>query len=120
MRKWMLKVSVTATLAFAASSASAQFCQGFQDVLQSNALVCNAIEWVKNRGITQGCDATNYCPNNSLTRAQMAIFMQRAGRALSTEVLSQQIFDDGGGLGVTLPGESPTPAIVRCVTATLG
>ena len=116
MRKWMLTASVTAALGVAAGSANAQFCQGFQDVLQSNTLVCTAVEWVKNRSITQGCDASNFCPNNSVTRAQMAIFLQRAGRALSTEVLSQQTFDDGSGSGVTLPGESPTPAIVRCLT----
>ncbi|MCL4275996.1 MAG: S-layer homology domain-containing protein, partial [Anaerolineales bacterium] len=28
-------------------------------------------------GITGGCGGGNYCPNNSVTRAQMAIFIQR-------------------------------------------
>ena len=116
MRKWKAKAVAAATLAFAAGAANAQFCQGFEDVLQSNSLVCPAVEWVKNRGITAGCDATHYCPNNAVTRAQMAIFLQRAGKALSPEVLSQQVFDDGGGNGVTLPGDAPANAIVRCLT----
>jgi len=116
MNKWMVKSAAAAVLALAASGANAQVCQGFEDVLQSNTLVCPAVEWVKNRAITAGCDATHYCPNNPLTRAQMAIFLQRAGKALSTEVLSQQVFDDGGGAGIPLPGDSPAPAVVRCVT----
>ena len=116
MRKWMLNGAMAATLTMAAAAANAQACQGFEDVLQSNTLVCPAVEWVKNRGITAGCDATHYCPNNAVTRAQMAIFLQRAGKALSPEVLSQQVFDDGGGAGLVLPGESPAPAIVRCLT----
>jgi len=117
MRKWMLNGSVAATLAIAAGGANAQFCQGFGDVLQSDTLVCNAVEWVKNRAVTLGCgDGSNYCPGSDVTRAQMAIFMQRLGKALSPEVVSQQTFDDGSGSGVTLPGESPAPAIVRCLT----
>ncbi len=122
MRKWMVNASVAATLAIAAGNANAQFCQNFGDVLQSDTLVCNAVEWVKNRAVTVGCgDGSNYCPNDDVTRAQMAIFMQRLGKALSPEVLSRQTFDDGSGSGVTLPGESPAPALVRCLTpATAG
>ena len=58
MRKWMVNASVAATLAIAAGAANARFCQGFQDVQQSDALVCPAVEWVKNRSITAGCAFT--------------------------------------------------------------
>ncbi|MCL4275834.1 MAG: S-layer homology domain-containing protein [Anaerolineales bacterium] len=36
--------------------------------------------WIKQlaaEGITGGCGGGNYCPNNPVTRAQMAIFLQR-------------------------------------------
>jgi hypothetical protein len=29
-------------------------------------------------GITDGCSATNYCPQSVITRAQMAVFLVRA------------------------------------------
>ncbi|CAN5508897.1 hypothetical protein BH20ACT2_BH20ACT2_07710 [soil metagenome] len=36
------------------------------------------IGYVATKGITQGCDADSYCPNDSLTRGQMATFLYRA------------------------------------------
>jgi hypothetical protein len=35
------------------------------------------IEQLAAEGITGGCGGGNYCPNNSVTRAQMAIFLQK-------------------------------------------
>jgi len=35
------------------------------------------IEQLVAEGITSGCGAGNYCPNQSVTRAQMAVFLQR-------------------------------------------
>jgi len=35
------------------------------------------IEQLYNEGVTTGCTATTYCPNSSVTRAQMAIFLTR-------------------------------------------
>ena len=36
------------------------------------------IEQLFNDGITSGCGGGNYCPNDSVTRAQMAVFLLRA------------------------------------------
>ncbi len=36
------------------------------------------IEQLANEGITSGCGGGNYCPNSSVTRGQMAIFLLRA------------------------------------------
>lgn len=36
------------------------------------------IVWVYNEGITSGCSAERYCPNNPVTRGQMAAFLDRA------------------------------------------
>lgn len=38
----------------------------------------DAVDLLKNQNITSGCSATQYCPGNSTTRAQMAIFIVRA------------------------------------------
>ncbi|WKZ42156.1 MAG: S-layer homology domain-containing protein [Anaerolineales bacterium] len=43
-------------------------------------LTHSAAAWIEQlaaEGITGGCGGGNYCPNNSVTRAQMAIFLQR-------------------------------------------
>ena len=36
------------------------------------------IERLAAEGITSGCGGSNYCPNDSVTRAQMAVFLVRA------------------------------------------
>lgn len=35
------------------------------------------IEQLANEGVTSGCGGGNFCPNNPVTRAQMAVFIQR-------------------------------------------
>jgi hypothetical protein len=68
--------------------ASAQ-CDTFTDV-PASATYCAAAQWLKNRQITLGCtDATHYCPDLSVTRWQMALFMNRLGKALAPEILYQ-------------------------------
>ncbi|MFO1311183.1 MAG: hypothetical protein U1F41_03865 [Burkholderiales bacterium] len=71
-----------------ASPARAQFCPGvspwvFDDVLASDPF-CGFITWMADNGITLGCvtiDANHrlYCPNDNVTRKQMAAFMNRLG-----------------------------------------
>ncbi len=50
----------------------------FDDVDDSNIFV-DDINWMKTAGITNGCDATGtlYCPEDNVTRQQMAAFMHR-------------------------------------------
>ncbi len=43
-----------------------------------------AVDWIEqfyNEGITSGCGAGNYCPNNAVTRAQAAIFLLKGRNA---------------------------------------
>ena len=61
----------------------------FTDVPPS-AIYHNAVEWLVNRGVTQGCTPTEYCPDSPVTRAQMALFLNRAGIALSPTYLSDE------------------------------
>jgi len=69
----------------------AQFCPGvapwvFVDVPASHAF-CTYVTWMAQNNVTLGCrviDANNreYCPDDSVSRLQMAAFMNRLGDAL--------------------------------------
>ena len=48
----------------------------FLDVPQSNFAI-NWIEQLAAEGITSGCGSGNYCPDDPVTRAQMAVFLVR-------------------------------------------
>jgi hypothetical protein len=72
---------VVATLGAHAAPAQAQNCAPFTDVLASSSF-CGNIQWLFNRGITQGCTATQYCPANFVRRDQMAAFLNRLANNL--------------------------------------
>jgi S-layer homology domain len=56
------------------------------------------IERLNNAGITDGCGAGNYCPENTVTRAQMAIFLERGMHGSSFIPPTTPItFGDTGG-----------------------
>lgn len=57
-------------------------CAGFNDVDATSAFCAN-VEWVRNRGVTRGCVAGLYCPDEAVSRLSMAAFMNRLGTALS-------------------------------------
>jgi hypothetical protein len=46
----------------------------FADVPASNAF-CRWIEELARRGVVTGCGGGNYCPNDSVTRDQMGVFL---------------------------------------------
>ena len=54
------------------------------------------IEQLAAEGITNGCDASNYCPNASVSRAQMAVFLLRAkyGQTYVPPTATGTVFDD--------------------------
>jgi spore germination protein YaaH len=52
------------------------------------------IEWLYKSGITAGCSPTRFCPNDPVTRAQMALFLDRALNLTDTAV---DYFDDDDG-----------------------
>ena len=61
-------------------------CAAFNDVDQTSAFCVN-VAWIKNRGVTLGCTIALYCPGDSVSRLQMAAFMNRLGTALTGIVL---------------------------------
>jgi S-layer homology domain len=71
----------------------------FNDVTNSHTFH-EAISWMADNGITQGCNPpanTNYCPENPVTRGQMAGFMKRFYDNLVA----------GGGIGLGFAFRSP-------------
>jgi hypothetical protein len=88
-------------VALAASSiapgALAQNCAGFGDVANDGtgpAALCPNVEWLKNRAITLGCHGVGqpeiFCPNDVVTRSQMARFMKRLGEAVTPVFLRKR------------------------------
>jgi hypothetical protein len=87
MRRSLLLVTFV-VLSALTQPARAQFCPGvspwvFDDVLASDPF-CGFITWMADNGITTGCqviDANHrlYCPNDTVKRNQMAVFMNRLG-----------------------------------------
>ncbi|HDH03877.1 MAG TPA: hypothetical protein ENH15_06505 [Actinobacteria bacterium] len=67
----------------------------FLDVPTSNTFYTE-IAWLVDNGITLGCDAAGlyYCPDDSVSRAQMASFIDRAFDLADT---SEDFFDDDSG-----------------------
>ena len=89
--------------------AMARSCAGFTDVSAADPLVCPAVQWVRNRSITLGCGTgTTYCPSDPVTRAAMALFMNRLGVALSPQLAFAE-----ASVGAVDPDLSP----VLCQTA---
>jgi len=65
--------------------------QGIFADVPTNAFAADWIEELARTGITGGCGNNNFCPNNSVTREQMAAFINR---------LNDQINGNGIGFGV--------------------
>jgi hypothetical protein len=81
MRKF-IGVAGFGLLGLLSSTAQAAPCAGFTDV-DDTSQFCGNVTWLKNRGITLGCtSATLYCPNDFVSRLQMAAFMNRLGDSL--------------------------------------
>jgi hypothetical protein len=102
--------AVALVLGSAAGTAHAQQCGAFTDVFITDSY-CPASEWLKNRGVTTGCTATAYCPSNNVTRAQMALFMNRLGTPLTPRLVSSQ-----GQIGPTT-AVNPGGSAILCQTA---
>lgn len=86
MRSTFLVAALAAAIV-SPPAVSGPTCAGFVDVGTADTDVCMAVEWLKNRSITLGCTATQFCPEDVVVRKHMALFMQRLGKALTPVVL---------------------------------
>ncbi len=80
LRKWLL------LMVFAPLPAFGQSCGGFTDVSPVD-FYCNNVEWIRNRGVTLGCTATEFCPSLNTIRGQMAAFLNRLGTVLTPTII---------------------------------
>jgi hypothetical protein len=88
MRSFVRALALGAALlipVLAASPARAQSCAGFSDVFVTD-FFCADVTWLRNANITLGCTGTAYCPNNNVTRGQMALFMRRLAEATFQDI----------------------------------
>jgi hypothetical protein len=106
MRRFALPLGVA--LSLLSTSAIAQFCDGFTDVLASNPF-CPDVTWLKTFGVTKGCAPSQFCPNENVTRLQMAAFMHRLGNNPAF-VNGGNAFGTGAVLGTT--DNNPVSVIV--------
>jgi hypothetical protein len=79
--------------------AVAQSCDGFTDVLASSPF-CPDVTWIATYGITKGCGGSMFCPNENVTRLQMAAFVHRLGTN-AAYVQGGNAFGTTAGLGTT-------------------
>jgi len=80
----------------------------FTDVA-TGAFYHAAVSAIADAGITLGCGGTNFCPDDPVTRGQMAAFMHRS--------LSRVAF---GSTGYISPNITVTPQVITSVTIKAG
>jgi hypothetical protein len=75
-RRFTLVVVVVALLAIPATMVLAT--HTFSDV-PTGAFYHDDVDAISNAGVTAGCGSGKYCPNNAVTRGQMAVFLNQLG-----------------------------------------
>lgn len=106
----LVRNALALALGMSAVPALAAPCAGFTDV-QDTDTFCTAVEWLKNRSITLGCTSpTLYCPGDAVSRASMALFLNRLGTALTPQLTFVE-----AALAAVNPDVSPT----FCSTASI-
>ena len=92
---WDATVDETVTPTSTAKTWTLHVGGSFPDVA-SSSLFYPAIETVLHNGVTAGCGGGNYCPADSVTRQQMAVFLLKAkeGGTYAPPDCTTQVFDD--------------------------
>ncbi len=105
--KWLAAIVLVAVVLVPTSSWAAH---QFNDVPDTNPFH-DDIAWLKDAGVTLGCDSNNYCPADNVTRQQMAAFMRR--------LAEKQVVDAGQILGGTayMFAQTATPTINDVIVA---
>jgi hypothetical protein len=93
-----------------APAAACSFGQSPFDDVPDSAIFCKEALWLRNALVTLGCgDGSNYCPADSVTRGQMALFMNRLAVALTPDV---HVAHDQTGF----QGDLDTGGVTTCVS----
>lgn len=116
--------AVALVLLLAGGRAHAAACAGpssFTDIAGADVF-CTNVEWMRNRGITVGCTATEYCPTSPVTRGAMALFMNRLAAVLApvtvyTSAVVPGALDLASAAYVCQTADTPTGAYPRVAHA---
>ncbi len=77
MKPWKIIVAAISALVLVIPLTAYATTSMFGDV-PDNHIFVKDINWMKTTGVSNGCgNGTNYCPNENVTRGQMAAFMHR-------------------------------------------
>jgi hypothetical protein len=87
MRKLLLFAVIAAAVAVP-SVAAAEHGGGFTDVPADHPFH-DDIEWLASQGITQGCNEHMFCPEDDVTRGQMAALLHRMAEGSDPEDLTR-------------------------------
>ena len=87
VRCLVLAAVVAATVAMPAVAA-AEHDHGFTDVPMDHPFH-DDIEWLASQGITRGCTETTFCPDDSVSRGQMAALLHRMAEGSDPEDLAR-------------------------------
>lgn len=115
-RKWVRVAMIVGVTALIVSPLTALATHTFTDVPNTNTFHSD-IAWLEAAGVTKGCNPpanTEYCPNDNVTRGQMAAFMRRLAQTFGTA--DEQVLDFSSGIAVT----SGTPVEVLSIDVTPG
>ena len=94
---WSTACRVVCAACFLLLASPRAHAQTFADV-PTDHWAYSFIEALASYGITSGCGGGNYCPDANVTRAQMAVFLERAMRSgdYSPPAATGSVFDDVG------------------------
>jgi hypothetical protein len=103
--------SILAAAALVGTAGVAHAAFGFDDVNEGDTHA-DGIEWLVANGITTGCDADSYCPQQPVTRAQMATFMHRlSGNSTVLPSVNAKTLDGLPGTAYVLRPELVTESV---------
>src|SRR6266542_562415 len=93
-----LVVTLSVALSLLLFSLGAVAFHDFSDV-DTAAFYHDDVHWLKEMGITLGCGGTLFCPNDPVTRGQMAAFLHRASRVHERPGFALTTLDSTGTVG---------------------
>lgn len=99
------------TIVLVVAPSAALAVHNFSDVPDSHTFH-NDIQWMFDNGMTSGCGSGNYCPQDDVTRGEMAAFMKRLATQAVVEAGSVSgdivMTHDGSGWKLWGGGSAPT------------
>ena len=132
-KKWARVAMIVTVTALIVAPLTAIASHSFTDVPDSNTFH-DDIAWLADAGVTKGCNPpsnTQYCPDDEVTRGQMAAFMKRfagyidaedgtPGQADNTNTLDGKDGNEYQGIMNGAPVESATPGRRNCSCSGFG